>query len=89
MNTPESKAYLFPRINANGQVVCVSVLNRTVGESEPVTIKIRNPYKEKFYYDSQYNGCGELPFEKKGNDYYVTLPSVHAWSCATIFVGEE
>ena len=60
----------------------------TVEENAATDLKIRikNPKGEKFTFMSQYNGEKELTFEKDGDDYIVTMPSLNPWSTGTIFI---
>lgn len=80
------QAALLPRRDKNGKVKCVSVVNCTVGESGEIKLKIRKPAGEDFYFMSQYNGEAKLDFEKNGDEYTVTVPSINAWSVGTVFV---
>ena len=80
------QAVVLPRRNNEGKVVCVSITNCTIGESGELKLRIRKPAGEKFSFASQYNGEQTLTYEKDGNDYIVTLPSLHPWSVGTVFV---
>lgn len=82
------QASLHPRKNEEGKTVCVSVANLTIGESGKLKLLVRNPVCEKFMFMSQYNGEKELEFEKCGNDYVLSLPSISPYSVATVFMGE-
>lgn len=77
---------LLPRKDEEGRVACVSLLNCTVGASGETELLIRNPKGEHFTFMSQYDGEKELTFRREGNDYIVNVPSVSAWSVATVFV---
>ncbi len=80
-------AVLMPRKhNETGKTVSVSLTNCTVGESGELKLLIRNPAGENFTFMSQYNGEKKLSFEKQGDDYIVTVPSINPWSVATVFV---
>ena len=80
------QAAILPRRNNEGKVVCVSIANCTIGESGELKLRIRNPKSENFSFASQYNGEQKLEFEKNGNDYIVTVPSLNPWSVGTVFV---
>lgn len=80
-------AVLLPRKhNENGKTVSVSLTNCTVGESGELELLIRNPIGENFTFMSQYNGEKKLDYVKNGNDYIVKVPSINAWSVATVFI---
>ncbi|MBQ4527717.1 MAG: hypothetical protein II998_06575 [Clostridia bacterium] len=80
-------AVVLPRCDKEGKTVCVSVTNCTIGDSGELKLVIRNPVSEKFSFMSQYDGEGELDFEKQGNDYVIKIKSIKAWSVLTVFVG--
>ncbi len=80
-------AMLLPRKDEKGRVACISLVNCTVGESGELELLVRNPAAERFTLISQHNGTHALAFRRKGDDYIVTLPSISAWSVATVFVG--
>ena len=80
------QAVLLPRKNDNGKTVCVSVTNCTIGESGEFKLLIRNPIGEHFTFMSQYDGEKMLSYEKVGEDYLLTVPSLHPWSVGTVFV---
>jgi len=82
-----SPAVVLPRCDKEGKTVCVSVTNCTIGDSGELELVIRNPVSEKFSFMSQYDGEGELDFEKQGNDYVIKIKSIKAWSVLTVFVG--
>ena len=83
------QAVLLPRKNADGKTVCVSITNCTIGESGDFKLLIRNPNGEKFTFMSQYDGEKTLSFEKIGEDYLLTVPSLYPWSVGTVFVHEN
>ena len=83
------QAVLLPRKNADGKTVCVSITNCTIGESGDFKLLIRNPIGEKFTFMSQYDGEKTLSFEKIGEDYLLTVPSLHPWSVGTVFVHDD
>ena len=77
---------VMPRKNESGGVACVSLLNCTVGKSGEMELLIRNPTGERFTFMSQYDGEQELTYRREGDDYIVNVPSVSAWSVATVFI---
>lgn len=80
------QAILLPRKDNDGKTASVSVINCTIANSGDMKIRIKNPKGEKFTFMSQYNGEKELTFEKDGDDYIVTMPSLNPWSTGTIFI---
>ena len=80
------QAILLPRKNQKDKLSMVSVINCTIGESGEIVLRLKNVTGEKFTFMSQYNGEKELVFEKDGDDYLVTMPSLNPWSTGTIFI---
>lgn len=80
------QAVILPRKDMSGKTICVSVANCTIGDSGELKLVIRNPRSEKFSFMSQYNGSGELDFERCGNDYILKVKDIKAWSVLTVFV---
>lgn len=80
------KAVVLPRENKEHKLTSVTVTNCTVGKSGSLKLRLRNPAGEKFLFMSQYNGRKELSFERDNGDYLIEIPSVDAWSSATVFV---
>lgn len=95
------QAVLLPRKDRDGKTVAVSLINCTIGESGETELLIRDPKAEKFTFRAQYragvltDGTGkgrelpapELPFEKRGADYLVRVPSLAPYSVGTVFIG--
>ena len=80
------QSHLIARTDTlSGKTVAVSHLNCTIEAQTDVKIAIRNPESERFLFVSEQNGEFELPFEKNGGDYVVSLPEVSPWSLATVF----
>ena len=80
------QSFLRARVDkVSGKTAAVSHLNPTVEDQTDVKIAIRNPETENFRFISELNGECDLPFEKIGEDYIVTMPKVSPWSVATVF----
>ena len=80
------QSHLLARTDkVSGKTVAVSHLNCTIEKQTDVKIAIRNPETEKFRFVSELDGEFDLNFEKKGENYIVTLPVVSPWSIATVF----
>ena len=88
------KAVVLPRVNDEDKVLCVSIVNATVGESGALTLLIRNPESERFSFQSGTVSDIPLSFEKKTTaegmiEYFVHLPSLPGWSVGTVFCERE
>ena len=88
-----AQAHLMPRENRDGFVTSVSVLNRTIGESGALTLRIRRPKGGKdrrtVRFMAQYRNETNLPVLFDGDDLLVTLPSLAPWSVGTVFLYES
>lgn len=82
-----AKAIILPRENAEHKLVCVTVINATVGKSAELKLRVRNTAGARFSYMSQYNDSGTLTPHRNGEDITLTLPAIDAWSALTVFVG--
>ena len=80
------QATLHVRKNKDGSVAAVSVTNCTVGPTGEFRLAIRNAAGKSFRFMSQYDGERQLTCEHKDGMDIVTVPSVTAWSVATVFV---
>lgn len=79
------KAVVRPRVTPENKIACVSIVNATVGESEEMTLMIRQPESEAFDFQNGETLIENLPYEKKDGQYYVKVPSMKGWSVATVF----
>lgn len=79
------QAVLLPRKNKCGKLVCVSVINCTIGRSGEQQLMMKNPESEKFLFVSQYEPKQYLSFEKRGDEYWLDLPELSPWSVGTVF----
>ena len=88
------KAIVLPRVNKEDKVLCVSIVNTTVGQSGELTLLIRNPESEHFSFQSGTVSDVPLVYEKKTNaegmpEYFVHLPTLPGWSVGTVFCAKE
>lgn len=88
------KAIVLPRVNKEDKVLCVSIVNTTVGQSGELTLLVRNPESEHFSFQSGTVSDIPLAYEKKTNaegmpEYFVHLPTLPGWSVGTVFCAEE
>lgn len=81
---------LYPRENAEGKVTSVSVLNRTVGESGVLTIRVRRPALSEgqtaIRFLAQYHDEENVGFTRDGEDILVKMPSLKPWTLGTLFI---
>jgi hypothetical protein len=83
------QAVLLPRENEEGKVTSISIINTTVGETEPLTLRVRRPAGMQFSFMSQNSIEIPLSFTQEKNDYIIEVPSIAPWSVGSIFVGQQ
>lgn len=80
------QAIVLPRVDKNGKLVCVSLVNCTVGDSGPLETILKSPVSEDVLFMSQYQKPEKLSFEKlEDNRYRIIVPNLKPWSVGTIF----
>ena len=80
------QACVIPTQNCDGKCLAVSLINCTVGESGEMKLRISDPAADRFIFRGQYCNETVLHAEKTGgNNYEISLPSIPAWSVATVF----
>lgn len=76
---------VLPRVDKDMKTACVTLCNASIGKTDEMLLKIRNPKGDKFILRNA--GCNtEVPAEKCGNDYLIKVPSLGAWDIITLFV---
>ncbi len=84
------QAHLMPREDKDGNVTSVSVLNRTIGESGTLSLRIRRPFggkeRQTVRFMGQHRIEAHLPVSWDGDDLLVTLPSLAPWTVGTVFL---
>ena len=84
------QAIVMPRENADGKITSVSILNKTVGDSGELTLRIKNPAGKKYKFMTFKD---DKVIEKKvktvidGEDLVLTVPTISAWGIGTVYVG--
>ncbi|NLE13796.1 MAG: hypothetical protein GX628_08995 [Clostridiales bacterium] len=89
LETPIPSA-VYPREDSEGRTVSVSVLNRTIGASGLLRLRIRRPAlpddRRKLLFMAQGQPEQHLPFTRDGDDLIVDLPSLAPWTLGTVFL---
>lgn len=80
------QAILLPRETLDGKTAGVSVVNCTIGQSDPLQLRIRRPAGSRFVVMSADETVENLPCERDGEDCLITIPPVRPWSVATLFI---
>lgn len=80
------QAIVLPREDGEGKTAAVSIVNCTIGESDPLTIRIRRPAGSRFLWQTPTGEPTELTAKQDGEDAIVVAPPMQPWSVGTIFV---
>ena len=80
------KTQICTRKNADGNTTCVSLLNRTVGDSGKLTIRIRRPAGNTFTFMTPTSGEILLTPRSDGDDVLVDIPNIRGWDVGTVFI---
>lgn len=81
---------ILPRALADGKLDCVTLLNCSMGETDEMTLRIRNPVgtSAEMMIPRVHMSSGDrlacIPSGREG-EWIVKVPSMSAWSIATIF----
>ena len=82
------QAVVMPRENADGEITSVSVLNKTVGDSGEIFLRIKKPKGEKFKFmtfkddkviETQVEGI------KDNGDLVLKIPNISGWGIGTVY----
>ena len=79
LETPWQAAVL-PRADQDGRTVSVGIVNCTIGESDPLTVRIRRPAANRFYWHTPTGEPSELDVRRDGEDAIVITPPLAPWS---------
>ena len=83
------QAVVIPRETEDGKVACVTVVNKTVGDTEELEFTINNPVGEKFTFVMVREGKVQeeaLEYTKDGNAFKVKVKNIPGWGIGTIFI---
>lgn len=75
-----------PRVDAEGRLICVSFVNASIGDTEPLNVIIRKPASEKFIYRNERTASRVTCIKISDDEYKLTLPAFkRGWDIATLF----
>lgn len=77
---------VIPKVNSVGKTVAVSLQNISIGKTGELTVVVRNPASENFFYMSGSTPRTPVTAAKDGNDYVIKLPAINGWEMITLFV---
>ena len=76
---------VLPRVDKDKKTVSVTLCNASIGKTDEMTLRIRNPQGNKFTLKNA-DVSIEPKTEKDGDDILVTVPSLGGWDIITLFV---
>lgn len=82
----KAQIMVLPRENKDGQVVSVSLVNMSIGETKSIRLRIKNPVGKKFKFLGQYHDEQEIKATFDGEYFVLELPSLASWTVGTVFV---
>ena len=78
---------ILPRVDAAGRLACVTLLNCSIGETDALTLRVRNPILPYAELVVPRAAPVKLACEPTGRpgEWKVTLPSFAAWQIGVVF----
>lgn len=76
---------VIPKVNNEGKTVAVSLQNISIGKTGELTVIVRNPSSEDFYYMNASTPKTKVKAEKVNNNYVIKLPAVNGWEMISLF----
>ena len=79
---------VLPRVNAAGELDCVTLLNCSIGETDELKVRIRRPVGAKAVWMQPGKAPVALKHEVGEKEGVLTLPSIAGWQIGTVFFGK-
>lgn len=76
---------VIPKVKDDGRTLAVSLQNISIGQTQELTVVVRNPVSENFYYMNGATPKTKVSATKEGNDYIIKLPPISGWELTTVF----
>lgn len=76
---------VIPKVNSEGKTVAVSLQNISIGETQELTVIVRNPENSNFFYMNEQHSETPITPVKQGDDYIFTLPKLEGWNIITLY----
>ena len=76
-----------PRVDTEGRVVSVTVLNVSISDCEDVEISVALPVTEKCKLIDPYQPTKEIKHEKRGDRFAANVGSLAPWRLKTLLIG--
>ena len=79
---------VLPRVNAAGELDCVTLLNCSIGETDELKVRIRRPVGAKAVWMQPGKAPVALKYEAGEKEGVLTVPSIAGWQIGTVFFKE-
>ena len=76
-----------PRVDSEGRVVSVTVLNISISDCEDVEISVALPVTEKCKLIDPYQPTKEIKLEKRGDHFVANVGALAPWRLKTLLIG--
>jgi len=83
----QDQVVCVPRLDQNGKVKTVTLMNVSLTDTEQLEIAVANPADPEGYtYFDPYGAPQRRPFTKRGERYIATLPPLRSWRAVSILM---
>ena len=78
---------ILPRVRENGTLDSVTILNLSIGDTDELKVRVRNPVSERAILQSVKRKPSPVAVERgaSANERVVTIPNLTGWQIVTVF----
>ena len=78
---------ILPRVLPDGRLDSVTILNLSIGDTDELKVRVRNPASETAFWQGAKQGLSSIALERgaAANERVVTIPNLAGWQIVTIF----
>lgn len=80
---------ILPRVREDGTLDSVTILNLSIGDTDELKVRVRNPASERAFLQGVKLGLSPIALEHgaAANERVAVIPNLSGWQIATIFFG--
>ena len=80
---------ILPRVREDGTLDSVTILNLSIGDTDELKVRVRNPASERAFLQGVKLGLSHIALERgaAANERVAVIPNLSGWQIATIFFG--
>lgn len=80
---------ILPRVREDGTLDSVTILNLSIGNTDELKVRVRNPASERAFLQGVKLGLSPIALERgaAANERVAVIPNLSGWQIATIFFG--